>query len=66
MRDSSEKKGAKTCESPRCIMSTPFGFATYLLGLWVIMFVEWPYNLLGILTVGAGFAYTLFISKGFR
>jgi|GEM_PF-7053177 len=55
-------KGAKTCTSPVCILSTPFGLATYSIGLLIVLWMEYPYNMLGFLTIAAGFAYTYLIS----
>ncbi len=48
----------KTCRSPMCIMSTPFGLATYFIGLMVIIFTDWPEQILGFLTLATGFIYT--------
>ena len=51
-------KDSKSCDTGYCIMSTPFGLATYLIGLLVILWVDWPYEIIGWIVLAAGFGYT--------
>jgi hypothetical protein len=50
-----KSRKARLCDGPGCPMCSPFGLATYFIGLMAVLYLPWPYSLLGWATVALSF-----------
>ena len=58
-----DKEVGKSCPTSGCPLCNPFSLAAFLVGFIVVFYTEWPYQLLGWLTVLLSCVFPLLLRR---